>query len=143
MILCISVMSFYISNFIDLSPLPFSWWFWLKIYQLKKKKQLLVSLIFSIIFFVSIFAVIFIISSLLLICSFVCSFPSCFGYKIRLLFDMFLVSWSKIVIINFCLITNFVAPHGSLCFCFHLSLGIYLFLFDFFSDPLLLWEHIV
>ena len=48
--------------------------------------------------------------------------------------------------INFPLRIDFAASHrffGLLCLCCHLHLGIFNFLFDFFSDPLVVQEHVV
>ena len=94
----VSCNFFFISNFIDLSLLPFilivSLANGLSIFFIFTKKWYFASLIFAIVFFVSISfisALIFIISFLLLTLGFVCSsFSSCFRCKIRLI-ETFLV----------------------------------------------------
>ena len=79
--------SFFISNFTDLSPLPYflmSLAKGLSVLFIFPKNQFLVSLIFVIVFFVScsfISAPIFMISFLLLTLGFVCSFSGCFSVR--------------------------------------------------------------
>ena len=82
--------SVFISNFIDLSPLPLflgeSGKLFISFVSLSKN-QLLVLLIFAVVFFVSISFIsplIFMISFLLLTLGFVCSFSSSFRCKVRL-----------------------------------------------------------
>ena len=109
--------SFFISNFIDLCPLPFflnSLAKGLSILFIFSKNQLLVLLIFAIVFFVSISffsALVFMISFLLLTLGFLCSsFSGCFKCRVRLFiwdFSCFL-RWVWIAI-NFPLRTAFAA----------------------------------
>ena len=79
--------SFFISNFTDLSPLPYflmNLAKGLSVLFIFPKNQFLVSLIFVIVFFVScsfISAPIFMISFLLLTLGFVCSFSGCFSVR--------------------------------------------------------------
>ena len=97
-----SYLSFFISNFVDLCPLPFfldeSGYRFLS-FVLFSKKQLLFMLIFSTIsFLVSISfisALIFMIYFLLLILSFVFLSLVALGITLGSLFEGFLVSWGK------------------------------------------------
>ena len=80
-------LSFFISNFVDLILLFFSWWVWKNVCQFFSKNQLLVLLIFTIVSFISfsfICDLIFMIYFLLLTLFFCSSFSSCFRYKVRL-----------------------------------------------------------
>ena len=102
--------------------------------------QPLASLIFFF-FLVSILftsTLIFMISFLWLTIGFVCFFSVAhLGVRLGCLFDVFLISWGKLVL----LLTSYLEllllhPIGfRLSCCYLLSLGIY-FLFDFFSDSL-------
>ena len=104
--LCISAVSVVISSFsfliLSIWILSFFSWFWLMVYKFYLLKEPSFSFIFDIIFFFSISfisALIFMISFLLLTLGFVCcSFSSCFRCQVRL-FDIFLVSWGKIVLL--------------------------------------------
>ena len=93
--------SFYISDFTDLGPLPFfldefSSRFINFVYLFKD--QLLASLIFCIFFFCCCSSALWFFF-LLLNLDFVCSsFSSCFRYKVRL-FEVFLVSWGRLVLL--------------------------------------------
>ena len=105
------------------------------------KNQLLVWLIFAMVSFVSfafISALIFKISFLLLTLGFIISsFSSCFRCTVGYLFDFFLVSWCKPVLLwTFPLALLLQCPlgFGLLCFHFHSFLCIFWFLFWF-----LLW----
>ena len=146
----VSFNFFFIFNFIDLTSLSF--FFFLVslakglsiLFIFSKNLQLLVSLMFAIIFFVSmsfISALVFIISFLPLTLGFACSsFSSCFRCNVRLFIWDFLVSWDKTVLLKTSLLVQLLLyprNFGSLCFHFHLSLGIFYFFFDFFSDPLI------
>ena len=137
--------SFFISNFIDLSPLPLflmSLTKGLSILFIFSKNHLLVLLIFAIVFFISTSftsALIFMISFLLLTLGFLCSsFPSCFKCRVRLFiwdFSCFL-RWDWIAV-NFPLRTAFAASHRFWVVVFSLSfVSMYFFyiFFDFFSD---------
>ena len=115
-----------VSVLINLNPLPFfcdeSGQRFIKF--IFSKNQLSVSLIFFCCFvsisFIS--ALIFTISFLPLILCFVCSFSVCFRCKIRLFIQGF-----SCFAINLPLRTTFSMSlgFGLLCFCFHLSLGIF------------------
>ena len=63
------------------------------------------------------------------------------------MFEIFLVSWGMVVLlINFHPRTAFAVSHGVSIFCFHfhLSLDIFCYFpFDFLSDPLVVYYHIV
>ena len=154
MILCISVLSVLTSfSFLILLIWLLSLFFFFLVIIAKclsilfifsKNLQLLVSLMFAIIFFVSmsfISALVFIISFLPLTLGFACSsFSSCFRCNVRLFIWDFLVSWDKTVLLKTSLLVQLLLyprNFGSLCFHFHLSLGIFYFFFDFFSDPLI------
>ena len=154
MILCISVLSVLTSfSFLILLIWLLSLFFFFLVSLAKglsilfifsKNLQLLVSLMFAIIFFVSmsfISALVFIISFLPLTLGFACSsFSSCFRCNVRLFIWDFLVSWDKTVLLKTSLLVQLLLyprNFGSLCFHFHLSLGIFYFFFDFFSDPLI------
>ena len=124
--------SFFISIFIDLSPLFFlliSLAKGLSVLLIFSKNQLFISLIFSMVFFVSISlisALIFMISFLLLTLGLVCSLSSCFRCKVSLFiwaFSCFL-RWDCIAI-NFPLRTAFAASQGfwSVVSCCHLLPG--------------------
>ena len=118
----------------------------LSILLMFSKNQLFVSLIFSMVFFISISlisALIYMISFLLLNLGLVCSsLSSCFRCKVSLFiwaFSCFL-RWACIAI-NFPLRTAFAASHrfwsvmSLLSFASRYFLN---FLFDFFSDPLVI-----
>ena len=122
----ISVAISFISCFIYLSPLffpPTKGLYILLIFQ----KQFL---IFSTIFFLGLF---YFPSKLyyffLLTLGFVCSFFILLDGRLGCLFDIFLVSWGKP---KFCSVCKF----GKLCFCFHLSQGIFWFLLWFFHSSI-------
>ena len=112
----------------------------LSILFILSKKQLLVLLIFAMVYFVPfvfISALIFKISFLLLIWGFITSsFSSCFRCRVGYLFDFFLVSWGKPVLLwTFPLVLLSQCTIGLvLCFHFHLFLCIFWFIFLF-----LLW----
>ena len=147
MILCISVLSVVISPFSFLILLI--WFFSLCLLNLAtglsilfifSKNQLLALLIFAMVSFVSfafISALVFKIYFLLLTLGFcISSFSSCFRCRTRL-FDFFLLSWGKSVLIwtlPLALILQCPIGLGLLCFYFHLFLCIFWFLFWF-----LLW----
>ena len=61
------------------------------------------------------------------------------GVRLGCLFETFIISLGKILLLKTSLLEVLLLhPIGfeSLCFYFHLSLGIFYFLFDFFSSPL-------
>ena len=94
--------SFFISNFYWFESSPsFSWWVWLMVYQFCLSSQTTTFwfywslLLFSLFPFIS--ALVFMISFLLLTLGFLCScFSSSFRCKVRL-FEIFLVSWGRLV----------------------------------------------
>ena len=97
------------------------------------KNQLLALLIFAMVSFLSfafISALIFKISFLLLTLGFfIYSFSSCFGVELGYLFDFFLVSWGKPVLLwTFPLALLLQCPTGFGLLCFHF----HSFLFFFF-----------
>ena len=145
MILCISVLSVVISPFSFLIVLI---WFFSLCFLMSlanalsilfnfSKNQLLVLLIFSVVSFVSfafISALIFKISSFL-------PFLVALGVELGYLFDFFLVSWGKPVLLwTFLIALLLQCPTGFrlLCFHFHSFLCIFDFLFDFFCDLLVI-----
>ena len=162
MILFISRVSVVTSfSFISLSIWAlsfFSWWLWLKVYQLcLSSKRTTFSFIdfFSIVFFISIsfiFVLIFLVPSLLLTLSYACSFSSPLRImSVFLRFVIFLPSWGKIVSLKtfllglcllhpyrFCMIVlsfSFVSK-CFLIFCFISSLIHWLFSSILFSPHL-------
>ena len=107
------------------------------------KNHILVLLIFAIVSFISfsfISDLIFMI--LLLTFGFFCSsFSNCFRCKLGCLFEMFLVSWGRIVLLQTSLLELLLLHQigfGSLCFHCPLFLGNFDFLFDFFSELLVI-----
>ena len=159
MILCISVLSIVISPFSFLILLI---WFFslfflmslaycLSILFIFSKNQHLVLLIFALVSFVSfsfISALIFVIYFLLLTLGFFISpFLVALGVKLGYLFDFFLVSWGKLVLLGtfpLALLLLNTISFGLLCFHFHLFLCIFWFLFfNFFCDLLIIQKHFV
>ena len=140
MILCISVLSLVISPFSF--PILLIWFFslcflmslanGLSILFILSKNKLLALLIFAIVSFVSfaiISALIFIIYILLLTLGFlISSFLVALGVELGYLFDFFLASWGKLVLLwTFPLALLLLNPigFGWLCFHFHLFLWIF------------------
>ena len=99
------------------------------------KKQLFVSLIFSIAFFFFLASISFVsalismISSFLLTLGIVSSFSSCFRYKVRQLFKIFLFPWGKLVLLlSFLFKLLLLSPIGFGSSSFHFCLSLdYLF----------------
>ena len=149
MILCISVFSVVISPFSFLILLI---WFFslcflmslahgLSLLFIFSKNQFLALLIFAMVFFVSfayISALIIKISFLLLTLHFfISSFYSALGVELDYLFDFFLFSWGKPILLwtfSLALLLQCSIGFGLLCSHFHSFLGIFWFLFWF-----LLW----
>ena len=113
------------------------------------KNQLLVFLIFAIVSFVSFSitsALIFMSSFLLLTLGFfISSFSSCFRCRVGYLFDFFLVSWGKPVLLwTFPLALLLQGPIGLQVLCFHFLSFICIFLFFyFFCDLLVIQQRVV
>ena len=111
----VSVVTFFISNFIDLGPLLFLWWVWLKVFQFCLSVQRTsfwfhwYFLLFSSLF---ISALIFMISFLLLPLGLVCCLSSCFRCKIRLfIWDFSCFLKLAYITVRLHLRTAFAAPH--------------------------------
>ena len=147
MILCISVLSVVIFHFSFLILLT---WFFslcflmslangLSILFIFSKKQLLALFIMvSFVSFAFLSALIFKIYFLLLTLGFfISSFSSCFNIEFSYLFDFFLVSWGKPVLLwAFPLTLLLQCPIGFRLFCFHFPLFLCIFWFLFWF---LLW----
>ena len=117
---------FYLGSFIDLGPLCFSWWVWLKVFQFYLfENQFFVSYIFSILCMCE-YHFIYFYSDLYFPLKFCFSFFSSFRYEVKW-FEIFLTFWGRPVLLRTSLLEQpllYAVDFETLCFHFHLSQGI-------------------